>query len=521
MYRVLIVDDEKMIREGIKKSLDWENLNVDEVFTAASAKEATQVLNTNQIDLMITDISMAEVSGLELVEQIRKTNSELRIIVLTGYDRFEYARQALQLRVHDFLLKPIDEEELTASIRKQLYEFEKIRNSIKETLAQKRAEGLHQQYILEHFMRDFIEGKIKDEESLNLFYKQFHFRSNQKMKVIILIPKLFALQEMKVENNRFYTLKSICMNIIDRNNLGVTFSDRDNLIVVALFCQGDNTDQIIKMFVKKINEQIKTNPQLFIGCSIRGFQNLYISYNNAKSDIGQRFGLGEQIFQIDLKNSRLDLFQDVFQEFKNAIVASVDKKERLLHILDRFKIAVESYNLSIDYTINCYFELLTTVYYVYFKETGNVFDKQLSSFLTTVSGLDREEINQIAEKYLCKLFENNDEEEHELIRKAKKIINSNLEKDITITFIADNLCITSNYLSKLFKQITGEGCKDYIVRKRIDKAKILLETTTLNIGEVAAMTGYNDANYFSAVFKKHIGNTPSEFRRITTCNYID
>ena len=160
--------------------MDWENLNVDEVFTAASAKEATQVLNTNQIDLMITDISMAEVSGLELVEQIRKTNSELRIIVLTGYDRFEYARQALQLRVHDFLLKPIDEEELTASIRKQLYEFEKIRNSIKETLAQKRAEGLHQQYILEHFMRDFIESKIKDEESLNLFYKQFHFRSNQK-----------------------------------------------------------------------------------------------------------------------------------------------------------------------------------------------------------------------------------------------------------------------------------------------------------------------------------------------------
>ncbi|NLJ91406.1 MAG: helix-turn-helix transcriptional regulator [Clostridiales bacterium] len=382
-------------------------------------------------------------------------------------------------------------------------------------MAQKRAEGIHQQYILEHFMKDFIEGKIKDQEKINLFCKQFHFRVNQKMKVVIMIPKLFAIQEKKVENNRFYTLKNMCMNIIDRNNLGLTFSDKDNLIVVALFCQKDKNadDKIIKMIVNRINEKLKIRPNLFIGCSIRGFRNLYISYNNARNKIERKLGIGSELIKLDIKSSRLDLFQDVFQEFKSGIAASVDNKDRLLHILERFNMAVESYNLSKEYTISCYFELLTTVYYAYFKETGNVFDEKLSSFLTAVNNLKREEIIKLAEVYLCKIFENNDEEEHELIRKAKKIIKNNLENDITITFIADNLCITSNYLSKLFKQITGEGCKDYIVRKRIDKAKILLETTTLNVGEIAAMTGYNDANYFSAVFKKHIGSTPSEFRR--------
>ncbi len=111
-YKILIVDDEKMIRMGIKNAMPWESMDIEKVYTAASAMEAAAVIKEYQPEIMITDISMTEMSGLELVEQIRKQNEGMRIIVLTGYDRFEYARQALQLRVHDFLLKPIDEKEL-------------------------------------------------------------------------------------------------------------------------------------------------------------------------------------------------------------------------------------------------------------------------------------------------------------------------------------------------------------------------------------------------------------------------
>lgn len=108
-YKILIVDDEKMIRMGIKNAMPWESMDIEKVYTAASAMEAEEVIKKHQPEIMVTDISMTEMSGLELVEQIRKQNEGMRIIVLTGYDRFEYARQALQLRVHDFLLKPIDD----------------------------------------------------------------------------------------------------------------------------------------------------------------------------------------------------------------------------------------------------------------------------------------------------------------------------------------------------------------------------------------------------------------------------
>lgn len=94
-YKILIVDDEKMIRMGIKSAMPWESMNIAEVYTAASAKEASEVIREHRPEIMVTDISMTEMTGLELVGKIRTKDEEMRIIVLTGYDRFEYARQAL------------------------------------------------------------------------------------------------------------------------------------------------------------------------------------------------------------------------------------------------------------------------------------------------------------------------------------------------------------------------------------------------------------------------------------------
>lgn len=149
MYKILIVDDERMIRLGIERTIDWKNLNIGEVYTASSAREAMEMINQHKPDILITDISMTEMSGLDLVESIRKREISMRIIILTGYDRFEYARQALQLQVHDFLLKPIDEQELTESIRMQVQKIEEMEEERQRILNIKRTEGVYQQEYLE------------------------------------------------------------------------------------------------------------------------------------------------------------------------------------------------------------------------------------------------------------------------------------------------------------------------------------------------------------------------------------
>ena len=108
MYKILIVDDEKMIRMGIKKAIDWESIGIGEVYTAATGKEALRIMQAYHPQIMVTDIRMTEMSGLELIEEARYVVPDLRFIVLTGYDNFEYARQSLRLQVQDFFLKPID-----------------------------------------------------------------------------------------------------------------------------------------------------------------------------------------------------------------------------------------------------------------------------------------------------------------------------------------------------------------------------------------------------------------------------
>ena len=118
MYKAIIVDDEEMIRKGIKNVIQWASLGIDEVHIASSAKEAFEKMQNIKFNIMITDICMPEMDGLTLVKEVNEINPELKIIVLTGFDNFEYAQKCCKMNVNDFLLKPVDEEELTSVIKK-------------------------------------------------------------------------------------------------------------------------------------------------------------------------------------------------------------------------------------------------------------------------------------------------------------------------------------------------------------------------------------------------------------------
>ena len=133
--------------------MPWEQMQIAEVYTASSAGEAEELTREHQPEIMITDISMTEMSGLELVEQIRGEKNDMRVIVLTGYDRFDYARQALQLQVHDFLLKPIDEMELKKSILAQVEWLKVRRITHADSITVSRAQRDRQQMELEEFIR--------------------------------------------------------------------------------------------------------------------------------------------------------------------------------------------------------------------------------------------------------------------------------------------------------------------------------------------------------------------------------
>lgn len=512
-YKILIVDDEKMIRMGIKNAMPWDEMSIGEVYTASSAKEAAQMIEEHTPQIMITDISMTEMSGLELVEQIREKHMEMRIIVLTGYDRFEYARRALKLQTHDFLLKPIDETELKKSILSQVKWLEERRMEEKESLTVNRAQGVRQQMELENFMRALVMGREDTKERDEVFLQEFHFEESQAMRIGILIPGVSSDEDLDSESFRMQTVKQICIGMIDGQKRGITFSDEKRRIIIVFFCdEGRKENELSEQLIEILNDELETRPRILWGSVKKGLENLHISYNDAVFALEHEREEFEKLCAVDWNRKGEDIFQDVFREFRNALVYNVSDKEKVSHIFERFSVAVESYNLSAKYARSCCFELASSVYFARFSDTGNNDNEKLSVLMQALSGADRERACQVTAMFLDNLFEGEDGEVHELIGKVKRRIHENLADDLTVASLAEEFYVTPNYLSRLFKRVTGEGCNEYIVRKRIEQAKSLLATTTLKVGEISLMVGYRDMNYFSLAFKKHIGVSPVKYR---------
>ena len=241
---------------------------------------------------------------------------------------------------------------------------------------------------------------------------------------------------------------------------------------------------------------------------------MQVSYNDALYVVKSERKEIADVFYSKTDSKRNDIFQEVFREFKQACILNCSNIEQVMHILKRFKRAVESYNLGRKYAINCYFELASAIYFSYINETGNTPEESLNSFTQSLVGTDKEKAEEVTEMFLQKILAKEEGDEHEIIRKVKNMIHEDLSQDLTVANLAAQLYVSPNYLSRLFKQITGEGCNEYIVRKRIEKAKSLLETTSLKTGEIAMMVGYHDMNYFSLAFKKHIGKAPTKYRNI-------
>lgn len=520
MYRLLIVDDEKMIRMGIKNSIFWEQINIKTVYTAASAKEALELVKQYHPEIIITDISMTEMTGLQFIEQLREKKENCRIIVLTGYDRFDYARQALQLRVQDFLLKPIDEEELKACIFHQVQELEEAYKKQEEIRKKRRTKGFYQQTQLEMYLCDKILGKEIEKEREEAFFIAFPdfietiSRQSETLRIGVLLSDILEVDNGENRFFKLWTMKHICMSMLDEQDMGITFSDGSGRIIIVFFCdklEGGITEyaeELIQLLENECDGKIR----IVLGSEQNRFKDLAISYNDALVTLENETIPLSSIVKMDWEQKRDKMFRETYQEFERALLANINNQKEFLHIYKRFFQSMNSYNISNQYACRCLFEIASVIYFAYIRQTSDSVDERLNALLLSLNGSDRNTASSLTEQFFINLLKKERGDEHELIRKVKQSINENLGGELSVSSLAAEVFITANYLSRIFKRATGEGCNEYIVRKRIEKAKSLLETTTLKTGEIAGMIGYHDINYFSLAFKKQTGMSPTKYR---------
>lgn len=514
MYKVLVVDDERMIRMGIKKVIPWEALEVGEVYTAASGMEALEILRDKKPEIMLTDIQMTEMTGLELIEEARKIVTDLRIIVLTGYDNFEYARQSLRLKVQDFFLKPIDEEDLTEAVAKQVEELDSLMDEEKNKKSLWRIQGTVQQTRLEKCIRDMIHNREDKAYLLEILQKEFMFEENQKMQVALIAPQLYGSKWGAEEQFRTLSVKNICMSMVDARGMGITFLDDDGTIYIVFFEKEGGEDVLEELgdLSDILADEFDSKPKMVVGSSVHGFENLHISYNDANYLMENEKENIRDIVQTLGAQNKVKLFKDVYAELKNVMCTNVGNTAYVLKAFDTFAKAVKSYNVSSAAVRGNCFEMGSALYFVYKEEGGEADSGKLDALSQSLLSADRDEACEVTRMFIMQLLEKDEENVHYIVSTAKRYIDDHISEELSVSSIAMSLYVTPNYFSRLFKRITKEGCNEYIVRKRIEKAKSLLETTSLKTGKIALMVGYRDTNYFSLAFKKHTGKSPTKYR---------
>ncbi len=373
MYKLLIVDDEKMIRMGIKNGIGWAELGIEEVYTAASAMEALSIVEKEHPQIMLTDISMAEMSGLALMEKIREQygEKEIRILVLTGYDKFEYARQCLQMRVQNFLLKPIDEEELKASVQEQINILEEIRMKQELEHASLRTEGSKRQAAMEHFMRDLVHQRLG--ESILEYPEELAADRKKSMEIAILIPEVYMGKGRKQDLDfRQLTIKNICMDLIDARRAGITFLDDDGKIVLAIYTS--DTERNVTEWLEELSEILENEcdikPRVVLGSEAEGLDNLFVSYNDALFLLEQERKGFREIVRSGSEQNKEQLIQDIYREFKQTMTANIANANRVMHIFENFGQATKSYNLSRSQVQKWCYDMASSMYFTCITETG-------------------------------------------------------------------------------------------------------------------------------------------------------
>ena len=512
MYKALIVDDEKMIRMGMKKVIPWEQLGIGEVYTAASAIEALDVLENYKPQIMITDIQMNGMTGLELIEKARDIIPELRVIVLTGYDSFEYARQSLRLQVQDFFLKPIEEENLSRVLKEQVAYLNEAEEEKRNFLLRQRTQGTAEQMELEKCIRGIINRSKESSEFMGVLEQYYGFQMDQGLQIVLIMPaQNYSGQESEQDFHEM-SVKNICMSVVDAQGKGITFSD-DGIIGIVYFTEEESSVlEHIEELSGILKDEFDTNPKIVMGSAVSGFSNLHISYNDAKYLLDTEKESIQDIIQTFGEQNKNNIFRDIFSELKGIMCSNTGNTEYVMKAFRTFAKATKSYNLSQQTVRRLCFEMASATYFAYMGESKETESGRLDALSKSLLSANREEACEVTEMFLNQMLGKEEESVHEIVDKAKYYISEHLTEELTVSNIAASLYITPNYFSRLFKRVTKEGCNEYIVRKRIEKAKSLLETTSLKTGKIAMMVGYRDTNYFSLAFKKHTGKSPTKYR---------
>lgn len=495
MYQAVLVDDEPFVLDGLKTAIDWEGFHFEIVYSSTEPADVLIYLQNHPADLLITDISMPEINGLELIRYAKKINPLITILVLSAYDNFEYVRTALRNGAENYLLKPLDPDELSESIS-SITEHLKERSELSTTY------GSSMLTFRSIFVENWVKGSLKAEDFLTraellginlmlgsytvLIFSAPHATTEDMAKLFDYLLSSF-----------FGKFQSHC------------FFESSTCLVCILSCQNEHPDmEAFIASVEPIRQKLLCSFFVSVGHTVNNYEEVTESYRSAHrylflhhtkmlSYICQK----EPVLPITvLRAIEQDFDQislnDYLKTLSSLSVQSMDTRKRM-----DFQLAILNHGLSqtaseeeeprIVEKLN---ELLC--------DTKNCLDLMdfVKSFVETcyeVLAL-RKEIQAVSYPYIDTVIQS---------------VHDFSNKEISLKTLAYQLNMNPSYLGNVFHQQTGYYFNDYLNEERLKYAAELMETTSMKLKDIVDKVGFSSQTYFNRLFKRKFGMSPLSYRR--------
>lgn len=524
MIKMMIADDEKIIREGILHIVEWAQYGIEMVGAAVDGKQAQVLFEEHRPDIVLTDVRMPNVDGLELTRCIRSLDEHTKVIILSGYDEFAYAQQALRYGACDYLLKPVMPDKLVEKvleIRDQVL-FEQNERQEREKLLHRLAESLPVQQ--ERFLQELVAGAVTDQELImkQIEQLQLHLSAVHPCCAVIIDPE-FPLVDVQLAYRILELLKDKAGGIGE----AVRLPQGQFGLVIQYADLQDHCDFpiVLKQLCEELQEEwldlFGINPTFGIGTTSRTLSLMSHSMKAAVEALKHKTIVGSgQIILFAEITLPLPPAEDEAEEANRELLLAItnaDGNALDIHLAHYLRPAASSSDL--DYGLMLSMRLLdriSTQLPGQFEDRREVIgtDYEIWELLRSCTTLPdlHAELLKMLQRLAAYLTESREKRPHRWIEQALAYLQEHYNEPLSLRKLADTVFLSPNYMCSLFKEETGQNISDYLTRLRIEKAKELLGVNGMKIYEVANQVGYTDSRYFNKVFKKYTGMNLSEYR---------
>lgn len=530
-WNILIADDEnttvEILSKKIKKHYE-ENINLS---LANNGLEVIEKIKKQVPDILITDICMPIKSGLEVVKYIRRENLSIKILLISGYDEFEYAREAISLGVSNYILKPFLMEEIYQNIDRIIGELDNENQIVLNMEKLKNNTQKFQERAVQAILDDLLEGKAISEKDRKNCDGLFSFSAHCYCSGSIRVEENRLVKEAAGENSKSVLEELLSVVSEELFTPKVKFyiiRKKETLYgMIWTSCLEDETKVrfYIKRGIEHLTNSMKKYTGMFISVSVgdivKNHQEIGKSWKQALNM--QTFcGEGGDLIYIFNERKKIQGKPDIGKVDdikKNIVFATLmgnqDMAEKYLR-----ELAIGYSKVSVDQALFFQITVGEIVYDILeeLKQNINTRTAVMSIYQNFMdeqkSGIGYPQLHDFIRE-CCSVIEksHNTGNAKKIVETIKKYIKNNLQdEELDLRKVSEQVMFSESYVKQVFRRETGEAFKDYVIRLRLEKARELLEKSSMSIREISEMCGYKNQRYFASSFKLHYGISPSEFR---------